>query len=131
MQHRRLSPEGVCTQSSKSTDTANFSTDCLLVVSLTPLQQRSRLCTFQRRVYIQPIPQRVVRSRRMGLSCTYCSGVDESTIPCYPFEIRRPPNISSLQGTSNQRSKCAHSRSMTPVTDVRARQSVPSLYSTT
>ena len=66
----------------------------------------------------------------MGLSCTYCSGVDESTIPCYPFEIRRPPNISSLQGTSNQRSKCVHSHSMTPVTNVRAGQSVPSFINT-
>ena len=53
---------------------------------------------------------------------------DESTIPCYPSEIRRPPKISSLQGTSNHRSKCVHSHSTTPVTNVRAEQVFNFLY---
>jgi hypothetical protein len=51
--------------------------------------------------------------------------------PCYPSEFRRPPNISSLQGTSNHRSKCEHSHSMTPVIIVRAGQSgIPSFINT-
>jgi hypothetical protein len=54
----------------------------------------------------------------------------ESMIPCYPSEIRRPPNISSLQRMSNHRSKCAHSHSVTPATDVRAEKVGFNLLST-